>query len=78
MTLKYRGVAYQSQPITVSPIQTESLAKYRGQSYPLRQCVVPIEASDTSSMTYRGVSYNKAKFSHPHSIPEISINSSLA
>ncbi|MGK7894664.1 MAG: DUF4278 domain-containing protein [Xenococcus sp. (in: cyanobacteria)] len=78
MTLKYRGVAYQPQPITVSPIQTESLAKYRGQSYLLRQFLVPIENSDTCSMIYRGVSYNKVNFSSPQSIPQISINSSLA
>ena len=78
MTLKYRGVAYQPKPITVSPIQTESLTKYRGQSYLLRQFVVPIETSHTSSMTYRGVCYDKENFSSPQSIPQISINSSFA
>ena len=78
MTLKYRGIAYQVNSTNINTPQTQTSAKYRGQSYLLRQFVVPRETSDASSMTYRGVCYENANISRPQSIPQMSINSSVA
>ena len=78
MTLKYRGIAYQVSSTNINTPQTKTSAKYRGQSYLLRQFVAPKKTSDASSMTYRGVCYENGDISRPQSIPEISINSSVA
>ena len=57
MTLKYRGISYQSNIATIQTPQTQGEAKYRGQSYPLRQSEIQVKHSQ-NPIIYRGVKYN--------------------
>ena len=60
MTLKYRGISYKSNIVTIQTPQAQAEGKYRGQSYQLRQSEIQVEHSHTP-MIYRGVKYNYPK-----------------
>ena len=57
MSLKYRGLSYQSNTVTISTPQTQTEGKYRGQSYQIKQSEIQVKPSHIS-MIYRGVKYN--------------------
>ena len=57
MTLIYRGISYQSHIATLETPQNQAEAKYRGQSYPLRQSEIQVKHSQ-NPIIYRGVKYN--------------------
>ena len=60
MTLKYRGISYQSHTAMIQTPQNQAQAKYRGQSYPLRQSEIQVKHSQ-NLIIYRGIKYNYPK-----------------
>ena len=57
MSLKYRGLSYQSNTVTLPTPQTQTEGKYRGQSYQIKQSEIQVKPSHLP-MIYRGVKYN--------------------
>ena len=57
MILIYRGISYQSHITMIQTPQTQAEAKYREQSYPLRQSEIQVKHSH-NTIIYRGVKYN--------------------
>ena len=57
MSLKYRGISYQSNTFTTSTPQTQIEGKYRGQSYQIKLSDIQVKPSQIP-MIYRGVKYN--------------------
>ena len=66
MKLKYRGVAYDYDPINVAMVQGEVGGKYRG--VPWQQKIPLIAKVDEPSveLKYRGVSYRKGVVKLPN------------
>ena len=75
MQLRYRGIAYESNPVQIEMVETKLTASFRGLSYPVRRCInlyIPQTirlsllkaAAGTSSggtLRYRGVEYIKGQ-----------------
>lgn len=57
MKLSYRGVPYEYTPPSLEMSESEILATYRGQSYPLRYPRHMITGQPVADLTYRGVPY---------------------
>ena len=75
MQLRYRGIAYESNPVPIEMVETKLTASFRGLSYPVRRCInlyIPQTiklsllkaAAGTSSggtLRYRGIDYIKGQ-----------------
>ena len=76
MQLRYRGIAYESNPVPIEMVETKLTASFRGLSYPVRRCInlyIPQKAiklsllkaaagtSSGGTLRYRGVDYIKGQ-----------------
>ena len=57
MNLKYRGISYQSNTVTLPTPKTQAEGKYRGLSYQIKQSEIQVKPSHIP-LIYRGVKYN--------------------
>ena len=55
MKLTYRGVAYQKLISYIKPRKTETVSKYRGQTYQITENI-PTTNKPSEDLVYRGVS----------------------
>lgn len=70
MQLCYRGVFYPRPNHTVETVETDSLATFLGQSYPLRRPIYqPI--SEKHTLIYRGVPYHTDRSTVAAAFPQI-------
>ncbi|KPQ39613.1 MAG: protein of unknown function containing DUF4278 domain [Phormidium sp. OSCR] len=57
MKLSYRGIPYEYTPPSLEMSESEILATYRGQSYPMRYPRHMTMAQPVADLSYRGVPY---------------------
>ena len=60
MQLRYRGIAYESNPVPIEMVETKLTASFRGLSYPVRRCI-NLYIPQTIRLRYRGVDYIKGQ-----------------
>ena len=60
MQLRYRGIAYESNPVPIEMVETKLTASFRGLSYPVRRCI-NLYIPQKAKLRYRGVSYIKGQ-----------------
>ncbi|MBD3883367.1 DUF4278 domain-containing protein [Phormidium tenue FACHB-886] len=57
MDMKYRGVEYNLDPVSIERIESGQQGKYRGQSYKMTKLATVPVPQPVLGMTYRGVTY---------------------
>ena len=70
MQLRYRGIAYESNPVQIEMVETKLMASFRGLSYPVRRCINLYIPQKAIKLRYRGVDYIKGQAGITTSLPK--------
>lgn len=56
MQLRYRGIPYESNSITLPVVETETKAQYGENAYSVRCLATNLEIANQNTLAYRGIS----------------------